>query len=323
MAFVSLLWLAIISAGCGADPGLPSQFVQTTTPPPTPAPMEPPPPPPTHDVRHVFLVVEENKNYSDVVGSSDMPYLNSLIQKYAVASNFYANGLESLPNYFMLTTGDTISKDASYSGTVTQDNIVRELTANKKTWKVYAESLPSVGYLGPDQPPYIRVHNPFTYFSEVKDSSEQRNNIVPFTRLAADLAAGALPDYGFIVPNNSSNSHDCPPDMPNCDLSDTLQYADQWLKTNVAPLLANADFQDHGLLIITWDESRTDVTVNGGGHVATVLVGATVKPGFTSSTLYQHQSTLRLTMRLLGLKSYPAQAASAPDMDEFFTEPLP
>jgi acid phosphatase len=271
----------------------------------------------------VLIVVEENKNFSDVIGSADMPYLNSLAQQYAVATNFFANGVDSLPNYFMLAVGDTVSKDASFTGTVSEDNVVRQLLANKKTWKVYAESLPSVGYVGDDQLPYAKVHNPFAYLSDVLGDAAQAQNIVPFTQFAADLAAGNLPNYAFIIPNNNSNSHDCPPAMASCTLSDTLKYSDGWLKTNLAPLLANSVFQQHGLLIITWDEARFDTTVNGGGHVAAVLVGASVKQGYQSSTLYQHQSMLRLMMRALGMKNYPNQAASAPEMDEFFTKPLP
>jgi hypothetical protein len=46
-------------------------------------------------------------------------------------------------------------------------------------------------------------------------------------------------------------------------------------------------------------------------------------PLITSTTFYQHQSTLRLMLRALGVFNYPGAAASAPDMDEFFTTPLP
>jgi phosphatidylinositol-3-phosphatase len=41
---------------------------------------------------HVFVVVEENQSYDDVVGNTaDMPYLNSLIDDYGLATNYYAN----------------------------------------------------------------------------------------------------------------------------------------------------------------------------------------------------------------------------------------
>src|SRR5579859_1078178 len=46
---------------------------------------------------HVFLVMEENHSYADVVGNSEMPYLNSLIQSNGLATGYYANTHPSLP----------------------------------------------------------------------------------------------------------------------------------------------------------------------------------------------------------------------------------
>jgi acid phosphatase len=95
---------------------------------------------------HVVLVVEENHSYSSVIGSSAMPYLNSLARRYSLATNYYANIHQSIGNYFMLTTGQIVTVDDSFNGTVNVDNLVRKLLAAGKTWKSYAESLPSVGY---------------------------------------------------------------------------------------------------------------------------------------------------------------------------------
>jgi len=56
------------------------------------------------------------------------------------------------------------------------------------------------------------------------------------------------------------------------------------------------------LLIIVTEGSENDNT-NGGSHVvATFISGAVSKPGYQSTTLYQHQSTLRLTLEGLGVK---------------------
>jgi hypothetical protein len=49
-----------------------------------------------------------------------------------------------------------------------------------------------------------------------------------------------------------------------------------------------------------------------------VIVGPQIKPGVQSSTLFQHESTLRLALSTLGVSSFPGNAASAPDMGEFF-----
>src|SRR6476660_9390074 len=78
----------------------------------------------------VVIVLEENHSYSSVVGNtSSMPYLNSLINKYGLGTKYYANTHPSIGNYFMLTTGQTVTNNDAYSGTVSADNIVRQLVA--------------------------------------------------------------------------------------------------------------------------------------------------------------------------------------------------
>src|SRR5207302_5268446 len=109
--------------------------------------------------RHVFVVTEENTDYASVVGSSSMPYLNGLAQQYGLATQYYANTHPSIGNYFELATGQIITNNDSYSTIVTVDNIVRELLAAGKTWKSYAEDLPSIGYTGGDVGNYARKHN--------------------------------------------------------------------------------------------------------------------------------------------------------------------
>ena len=48
---------------------------------------------------HVVIVALENNGYSSVVGSSSMPYLNSLIAKYGLATNYNADTHPSIGNY--------------------------------------------------------------------------------------------------------------------------------------------------------------------------------------------------------------------------------
>lgn len=269
------------------------------------------------EMLHVVLVVEENHSYDDVIGNTAMPYFNSLVSMGGLATQYYADTHPSLPNYFMLTTGATIAIDDSYAGTVTQDNVVRAIIAARKTWKCYAESLPSPAYLGEDQGDYIRRHVPFTFFSDVQDDPMQAANIVPFTQFATDLASGTLPSYSFIVPNRYDDAHDCPGSAAACDDSAKLGALDQWLQTNLAPLINSATFQTT-LLIITFDESEFTDPLHGGGHVATVLLGSHVTAGYKSITFYQHESTLRLMMESIGISDLPGNAANAPSMSEFF-----
>lgn len=256
---------------------------------------------------HVFLLMEENHSFSSVIGSSSMPYLNSLAQQYGLATQYFANTHPSIGNYFMLTTGQIITNNDAYSGTVDVDNMVRHFLSAGITWKSYAESLPSVGYTGSDVYPYMQHHNPFTYFTDVVNSSSEVNNLVPFSQFATDLANNQLPQFSYIVPNALDDAHD-----------GTLNEADTWLKTNIAPLIASPTFQQDGLLVITFDESLDSDTQHGGGNVAFVVVSPKVKKGYQSTTFYQHQSTCELLMQGLGLTSFPGACQGAPQMSEFF-----
>ncbi len=258
---------------------------------------------------HVVIVLEENHSYSSVIGNPSMPYLNSLANQYGLATNYFANTHPSIGNYFMLTTGQIITNNDGFSGTVSADNIVRQLLAAGKTWKCYAESLPAVGYIGPDIYPYIKHHNPFAYLTDVVNSSVQVLNLVPFSQFAADLANNTLPQYSFIVPNNLNNAHD-----------GTLNQADSWLQANLQPLIASASFQQNGLLVIVFDESFSTDTAFGGGQVPMLVISPKGKPSYQATNFYQHQSTLRMMAEALGLTSFPGASATAPNMAEFFAK---
>lgn len=253
------------------------------------------------------MVVEENHSYNEIIGTSAMPYLSGLATKYGLATQYFANTHPSIGNYFELTAGQTITGDDTIPGPISNDNIVRQLIAAGKTWKGYAESLPSVGYIGPDVYPYKRGHFPLSYFTDVTTSTTQINNLVPFTQFATDLANDQLPEYSLVVPNLLNDAHDGP-----------LSDADTWLQNNIDPLLSNPTFQQNGLLIITFDEGDMTDLANGGGHVVTVVVGPKVTPGFQSTTLYQHQNALALVCSTLGISTCPGQATGANNMGEFF-----
>lgn len=276
-----------------------------------------PSPQPSGTAPKIYFVILENHSYGQIVGNGNMPFLNSLITSRSVADNFFANTHPSIGNYFMLTTGQIITNDDSFSGVVSADNLVRELTAAGKSWHVYAESLPSVGFLGASSGAYVKRHNPFAYFSDVINSGTQAQNIVPFSQFPGALSNGATADFNYVLPNNNNNMHDCPAGMITCTDVDKERATDAWLQTNVGPILNNADFQQRGLLIITLDESVETDTANGGGHIVTVLAGPKAKDAFRSNVFYQHPSLLRLVCDVLGCPVKPGASASATPMNEF------
>lgn len=236
-----------------------------------------------------------------------MPYLNSLAAQYGLATRYFANTHPSIGNYFMLTTGQVVTNDDTFTGTVSVDNIARDLISAGKTWKSYAESIPSAGYTGGDSYPYAKRHNPFSYFTDVVNSGNQVNSLVSLSQFNSDLANRQLPNFSFVVPNLLDDGHDGP-----------LQLADAWLQQNIAPLISSPTFQKDGLLIIVFDEADTGDSTDGGGHVAEFIISPKAKQAYQSTTTYQHQSSLRLILQGVGVPTYPAAASSAPQMGEFF-----
>ncbi len=268
-------------------------------------------------VQHVVLVVEENHSYSEVIGNAAMPYFNQLAQQYGLATQYYADVHPSIGNYFMLTTGQIITLDDSFGGTVSVDNLVRQLVTAGKTWKGYFEGLPASGYTGGDSGGYLRHHNPFVFFSDVLNSPAQAANVVPFSQFSADLANGSLPNFSFVVPNARHDAHDCPNGGGNCSDNEMLSAADQWLQANLSPLLTNPAFQSSGVLIVVFDESQLTDLTNGGGHIAMVMAGSRVKRNFQSSTTFDHASTLRFVVEVLGLPAFPGVSGEAADESGF------
>jgi phosphatidylinositol-3-phosphatase len=297
-----LLAATLICAGCGGV----SHNPVTTTPPPAAAAAD-----------HVFVVMLENHSFGQVIGNPVMPYVNGLATAHGLAAGYFANAHPSIPNYFMLTTGNPETFDNGFTGTITDDNIVRALNGAGKTWKAYIESIPSTGYLGPNSGSYLKRHNPFAYLSDVTGSTTQAANIVPFSQLSADLAAGSMPNFLYVLPNAQNDAHDCPGGGSSCTDNRKLAAADAWLKANIDPVITSPKF-GNSVLIITFDESVNSDITNGGGQVMTVLVGPHVKTGFRSSTMYQHQSLLRTVLELLKVSDMPGASAMAGSMGEFF-----
>jgi hypothetical protein len=256
---------------------------------------------PSGSIEHVLLLMEENHSYSEVVGNvNEMPYLNSLASGGGVSANYYSVTHPSIGNYFTITTGKIITNNDGYTATVDVDNIVREILAAGLTWKEYTDGLPRAGFTGSSGKEVTR-HNPCSFFSDVRDSADQLNNLVPFSQFAADLNSGTLPSFGLIVPNNDHDAHD-----------GSLQAADSWLRANIPNPLPNDT-----VLIVTFDEASDSDKTHGGGQVAWIISGTQVKAGYKSGTFYEHSSTLRTICDILGINT-PAAAATAPSMMQEF-----
>ena len=245
---------------------------------------------------HVVVVVFENKESSSVLGNRAAPTFNSYARRYANLTRYYGVTHPSLPNYLALVSGSThgITTDCT-SCVVSAKSLADTIEASGRTWKTYAEGLPAAGYLGASRGRYAKKHDPFAYFRDVAANPSRRARIVPLSRLAVDLSAGALPNFSLVVPDLCHSMHDC-----------SVAVGDAWLRRNVSPLVG----LPNSVVFVVFDEGSTGS--RGGGHTAALALGTTVRPGSRFTRMTGHYGLLRTIEQAWGLPLLGRSAGAAP-----------
>lgn len=291
------------------------------------------------NIRHVFVINLENKNYDDVWDpGSAAPYLAGDLRRQGVLlANYYAVAHKSLPNYLAQISGqppNPVTEDdcpsfepvANGSGCVYPPKIptlANQLDASGRSWKGYMESMdrpclhPGAGAKDPWRSAklgsqYATRHDPFVYFRALTDFPGCERNVVDFAALRHDLSsASTTPNLAYITPDLCDDGHDepCVDGRPG-----GLRTADTWLSRWV-PLITSAPAFADGLLIITFDEAEDDsgdgatpessaasgALRSDGGRVGALLISPFVKPGTSSTTFYNHYSLLASVEDIFGL----------------------
>jgi hypothetical protein len=251
----------------------------------------------------VIVVVMENKDYVQVIGSPDAPYVNALARRNALADRYYGVAHPSLPNYLALLGGSTFGIHENCTDcTIAKPNLVDELERHRVSWRAYMESMPSPCFTGAAAGAYAKRHNPFVYFRSILASRRRCANVVPLARLAADLHARRLPRFVWITPDLCHDMHDC-----------DVATGDRFLAGLVPALLRSLG--PRGVLFLTWDEGVTDIGCcgdPGGGRIPTVVAGPAARKGARSDRPFNHYSLLRTIEDGLGLRRLGASAGATP-----------
>ncbi|MDQ6748953.1 MAG: alkaline phosphatase family protein, partial [Candidatus Dormibacteraeota bacterium] len=274
-ALTAIVAAAVLLAGCGASQSRFGQ-VQRTASPVTRLTGGAP--------AHVAVIVMENEEFSDIIGSAATPYINRLASRYALARSMFAISHPSLPNYLALTGGTTFGitsdcTDCSVSG----PGLPGQLIAAHVPWKAYMEDLPKSCFAGADAAQYAKKHDPFLYYRPIISHPASCAHVVALTQLSADEHAKALPRFIWISPNLCHDMHDCTP-----------ATGDRFLSHLVPPLLASLG--PRGVLFLTWDEGTSNqgcCRLASGGHVATIIAGPGARAGAELRTPTDHYSTLQ------------------------------
>ena len=241
---------------------------------------------------HVVVVVMENAEYGEVIGSTAAPYVNALARRYGLAISSHAITHPSLPNYLALTSGSTqgVSSDCTDCA-VSAANIVDQLQGAGISWGAYLEGAPTPCYRGAEAGGYAKKHNPFIYYRDIAASPSLCGRLVGFGQLSSDLRAGRLPTYTWISPNLCDDGHDC-----------GVAAGDRFLARTIPSLLR--ELGPHGFLVLTWDEGTSDsgcCAAAQGGRIATIVAGPDVRAGSRETAPLDHYGVLGTIEHALGL----------------------
>ena len=291
---------------------------------PTPGPSYPPsfPPPP----KHVVIVLEENRSLAQIVGNRRLPIINSLISRGTLFTDSHGVTHPSLPNYFALFTGKT-NTDGDHCSDKPTDilgdlpvnagmdarmpTLGGELLKAHLTFVGYADSLPSPGYVGcygrggSFWSFYLKRHAPWTFFTRGGHPGEVLKDLKgqllpdsvnqPFSAFPQPGQYDDLPTLAMVTPNARHDMHGTPIGPSEEGLESA---ADDWLGTNIVPLVRWAeDPKNATLVIITWDESDKDSSTNS---IPTIFLGSMVRQGSDGEHI-THYNVLATIERFYGL----------------------
>jgi phospholipase C len=233
---------------------------------------------------HIIVIVEENKNYEQILNPAAAPNIAGLAKAYGDAAQFFGEVHPSEANYVALLGGDTfgIHDDDAYfckpgatdplCYSVAQPNYVdhtvramhlgQQLEAKGLTWKGYYENIPAPGSKAviASDPAfddgtlktalYATKHSGFMNFAAVQADPHRAEHIVGFDQWKADLAANRLPTFALVVPNQCNEMHGLsgpkvPADCASDNKAALIARGDQEVGELVHEIQATAAWRSH------------------------------------------------------------------------------
>lgn len=292
---------------------------------------------PTFD--HIFVILEENQDYSRIVRDGDAPFINSLIATNYLETDYHALGHGSLPNYLGLISGSeqlqaigrpprdcapnwAINPPTCAVTTPDPSNITDLIEHSGRTWRAYLQGMEQPCRWQSQSSDYDVIHNPFIYFQTIEGGgavSSQRcvDHDVDMYRdpnhtLHADLmSAVTTPNFLFIVPSNHFNMHDDRLTPGDSFLRDILTGTNTTGQnpTNAVNIFSSPAWTSgRSILYIVWDEdSGTQIN-----HVAAIQVGSWVDgPHGEDGAAFDHYSMLKTWEMAWGLASIQRRGGDA------------
>jgi hypothetical protein len=262
---------------------------------------------------HIVIVVEENKDYEQIIGSAAAPYINGTLKAGgANLTQMYAEEHPSQGNYFWLFSGSNQRvgfEDKIPSKLITASNVGAQLVRAGRSFKGYSEDLPRIGAVNPTKGLYARKHAPWISFSNIPNGTTiATSSNLRFADFPTDFRD--LPTVAFVIPNLAN-------DMHNGKIPSSIQAGDRWLqqhldtyyrwaRENNSLLVLTFDENDHGKIVGLSDPGASEPARRN--RIVTILAGAHIKAGdYPEGKGVTHVNLLRTLEAMYGLPRSGAQ----------------
>jgi Phosphoesterase family len=275
---------------------------------------------------HVFIIMEENNGFHDVIGNRAAPNLNYLAKTFGVETDYFGVSPDSSEsNYVGLLGGNTygvVSDDAYWKNQIHAPSLISQLDQASVSWKAYLQALPYPGYEGicypakcngaPDSDPlFVSKHDGIQNFTTSLNAADWSRQ-VPISYLAADLRSGNVPAFSYVVPDECHDMHGDPPycldsgNIGDPENQHLVAVGDAYLGQLVSEI-THASFWAKGnnAIAITYDNGDNSAGCcdanPGGGQIPTIVITSHGPRGVKDGSPANHYSLLSSVEHALGL----------------------
>lgn len=288
---------------------------------------------------HIFLVYMENHSVNDIIGSPNAPYINSLVNAYGYAQNYYGLTHPSMPNYWPILGGSDFGLNYNCAAKCfLEPNLISQ---DGLSWAAYQDG--GGGYTDPND------RTPFLAFTDIYNDPATAAKIRDISALQTDLNNGdptSVAAFNWIAGDEATNM-----EGPISSLPAILQWAASQLTTHQYNIAAGDKFMQEQLstvfssdlwndpntksaVFLTFDEDFNNISWgigNDGNHVVMVLIpspgalASVTNPNgmrggaFIAADYYNHYSLQRtIELALGGLAPVTNNDKYAQPMNEFW-----
>jgi hypothetical protein len=181
---------------------------------------------------------------------------------------------------------------------------------------------------------YAAKHNPMVFFTDTNggDNTTPGNPLsthyAPLQQLMIDLDNNTVADYNWITPDQYNDMHTALPSGFQGLTGDSasIRQGDNFLSKIIPVIMASKAYQNHGVIIIWWDETESvnGESANDSSHtLGEIVISSHAHSNvngipYASPVDYTHSSDLRTMQLLFGITPFLNDANSANDLSDLF-----